>query len=205
MREDETVWLEFYHTAGFVELERQWESRLNVSTFDPAPFAWAPQKAAEAGVTFTTLADLPDDEATQRPHYTITVELLQDVPFAQPRAVWPFEVWLERSLHNPMRDPAGSFLAFSGNDLVGTSELYRTQHPATLKTGITGVRGAHRRKGVAQTLKLHAAAYAKAVGAAEIVTTNHITNRPMLAINEAMGFVKNPAWITLTKTFEENA
>ena len=205
VREDETVWLEFYRAAGFVELERQWESRLNVKTFDPAPFAWAPQKAAEAGVSFTTLADLPDDEATRRLLYTITVELLGDVPFAQPRAVWPFEVWLERSLHNPMRDPAGSFLAFSGNDLVGMSDLYRMQKPATLKTGITGVRRAHRRKGVAQTLKLHAAAYAKAIGAAEIITTNHITNRPMLAINEAMGFVKDPAWITLIKTSEENA
>ena len=205
VREDEIGWLEFYRAAGFVELERQWESRLNVTTFDPASFMWASQKAAQAGVTFTTLADKLEDETTQRLLYDITVELLQDVPFAQPKAVWPFEVWLERSLNNPMRDPAGSFLAFSGDDLVGVSELYRMQNPASLKTGITGVRKAHRRKGVAQTLKLNAAAYAKAVGATEIITTNHTTNRPMLAINEAMGFVKDPAWITLTKPFGENA
>ena len=204
VREDETLWLEFYRAAGFVELERQWESRLNVTTFDPAPFAWTPQRAAEAGVTFTTLAHLPDTEATQRLLYDVTVELLRDVPFAQPRAVWPFEVWLERSLHNPMRDPAGSFLAFCKGDLVGVSDLYRTQDSKKLKTGITGVRKMHRRKGVAQTLKLSAAAYAKAVGAEEISTTNHTTNRAMLAINEAMGFVKDPAQITLTKT-EENA
>ena len=203
VREDRPAWRAFYEAAGFVELERQWESRLDVITFNPAPFAWAPQRAAEAGVTFTTLAELPNDETTQRLLYKTTVELLNDVPFARPRAIWPFEVWLERAWHNPMRLPAGSFLAFYGDDLIGLSELYRTRDSKMFKTGLTAVRKAHRRKGVAQTLKLHAAAYAKAAGAAEITTMNHVANRPMLAINEAMGFVKDPAWITLEKTLEE--
>ena len=203
VREDWLFWRAFYEAAEFVELERQWESRLNVATFNPTPFAWAPQRTAEAGVTFTTLAELPDGEATQRLLYETTVELLNDVPFARPRAIWPFEVWLERAWHSPMRLPAGSFLAFYGDDLAGLSELYRTQDLKVLKTGLTAVKRAHRRKGVAQTLKLHAAAYAKAAGAAEITTMNHVANHPMLAINEAMGFVKDPAWITLEKTLEE--
>ncbi len=51
----------------------------------------------------------------------------------------------------------------------------------------------------ALALKLQAAHYAKAQGGRVIVTQNHTTNRPMLGLNETLGFVRQPAWITLKK------
>jgi len=48
-------------------------------------------------------------------------------------------------------------------------------------------------------LKLRAVAYAKERGFREIRTWNDSINRPMLAINEALGFAKQPAWITFGK------
>jgi len=41
--------------------------------------------------------------------------------------------------------------------------------------------------------------YARAHGIREIKTWNDQRNQPMLRINEAMGFVKQPAWIEMRK------
>ena len=47
-------------------------------------------------------------------------------------------------------------------------------------------------------LKLRTIGYARNAGYREIRTWNS-TNRPMLAINEALGFARQPAWITFGK------
>ncbi len=119
VREEWTFWLDFYEERGFGELERMWESRLELGTFSPERFAGTAERPAD--ITFKTLAELPDDEATQRLLYTVVVELLGDVPFHEPLNIWPFPVWQERFWRNPTRCPKGFFLAFHGPELGGVS------------------------------------------------------------------------------------
>lgn len=64
------------------------------------------------------------------------------------------------------------------------------------------MRGAYRRRRIALALKLHALRYARSVGATEIRTGNESNNRPMLAINEALGFVKQPAMVDYMKVLQ---
>ena len=54
----------------------------------------------------------------------------------------------------------------------------------------------YRRRGIALALKLHGIAHAKEQGYKKIRTMNESTNRPMLNINERLGFEKRPAWIS---------
>ena len=199
VRETWERWRTFYDAHGFTESERMWRSVLDLTTFDPTPFAWAIDKATAAGITFKRLAELPDNEATRRQLYGTTVELLRDVPFSEPLEIWSFETWQKRYWSLPERDPESHFLAFDGDELVGASELRKSHRDDRLSTGLTGVRRAWRRKGVAQALKVQAAQHAKARGFKAIDTMNHSVNRPMLSINEAMGFEKEPAWIFLQK------
>ena len=202
VRENWTDWRDFYGDKEFAELERMWESRLELSTFSPERFKEATARIADSGITLGTLADLPDMTATQRRLYETITQLLSDVPVREPLNIWPFELWQKRFWKNPARRPESYFLAFDGEAIVGVSELRAASRSDWLSTGLTGVKRAYRRQGVALALKVRAAQYAKTAGFAVISTQNHTTNRAMLGINEALGFVKEPAWLRLKKTLE---
>ncbi len=190
----------FYLSQQFTEYDRMWASNLDVTTFSARPFEPSLQRAREAGITFRTLAEFPyTDDAFRKRWYELLITLLRDVPSAEPMEPWSYETWLTRIPTSPMLLPEGYFFALDGDELIGITELAKSNRPKTLQTGLTGVKQNYRRKGIAQSLKLKAAEFAKHYGAQFIRTNNHIINRPMLAINEAMGFVKEPTWLHLKK------
>jgi mycothiol synthase len=63
----------------------------------------------------------------------------------------------------------------------------------------TTVKRAHRHKGLALALKVAALSHAKKLGRSVVRTENAQSNRSMLAINEALGFEKVPAWVDFGK------
>ena len=94
----------------------------------------------------------------------------------------------------------GFFLAVLDGDYIAVCDLWRdSENPGGLYQGLTGVHPDHRRKGIALALKLQTVKYARANGKTLIKTWNDTRNGPMLRINEAMGFVKQPAWIEVEK------
>jgi GNAT superfamily N-acetyltransferase len=198
------TWLEydFYKSKRFKVYDSMWSSKLDVTTFDARPFESYLEKSTQAGIVVKTLADfLHHEDSFRHTWYALIIELLQSVPSADPIVPWSYETWLARTPVNPNLLPEGYFFALDGNEIVGISELAKSHRPKTLQTGLTGVKASHRRKGIAQTLKLHAAQFAKEYGVQFVRTNNHQINRPMLAINEAMGFVKEPARLFLKKEF----
>ena len=98
----------------------------------------------------------------------------------------------------------GFFVALDGERYVGMSNLWKSQaDPSELYTGLTGVSRSHRRRGIALALKLRAIDYARRNGVRRLKTWNESNNRAMLSINEALGFVKQPAWINYVKQIRQ--
>jgi RimJ/RimL family protein N-acetyltransferase len=79
------------------------------------------------------------------------------------------------------------FLAAAGNRWVGLVNLqFRAAERAEM--GITVVRRAYRRRGVARALKVLALARAQESGVDRVTTWNHVGNIPILRLNASLGF-----------------
>ncbi|MEF2277725.1 GNAT family N-acetyltransferase [Deinococcus sp. YIM 134068] len=200
VRED---WWEkpFYEARGYAEHDRMWMSTLDLRTLDFARFAHYEARARAAGLSIRPLSELGEfDEAQQHRLYTLIAALLRDVPSTTQVSVWPFETWQRRVAER--LNPVGLFVAVAPDgEWVGVSELYLPipTRPGTLHNGLTGVLPAWRGHGVASALKLAAARAALERGFTHSRTGNHSGNRPMLAVNTRLGFVREAAMVTLMK------
>ncbi|MCS7240692.1 MAG: GNAT family N-acetyltransferase [Candidatus Bipolaricaulota bacterium] len=194
--------IRFLEKQGFREVMRSWESHLDVTSFDPRPFEEYLVRVEREGIVLTTLAA----EKEADPDWLVKVHALHnavmaDVPSSAPFTPLSLEEFQRRTLNNPDLLPDGYFLAKKGGEYVGESFVFRIPaEPGHLSQGLTGVRREYRGKGIALALKLKVIAYAKAHGYTLIKTWNATTNQPMLAINEKLGFRRQPAWIEYAKT-----
>jgi GNAT superfamily N-acetyltransferase len=206
VREDFARSVRFLADRGFVEDSRSWESRLDVATFDPAPFAGAEARAGAAGITFATMDELQRRDPDHRQKlYELDVEATKDEPHPEPITEPSRESYDGWVFDSPNYLPEGNFVALDGDRYVGMSTLRTSQaDPTELYVGFTGVLRDYRGKGIAMALKLKTIAFAKARGIATIKTWNDSSNRPMLRINEALGFARQPAWISLLKQFQQH-
>ena len=190
--------VEYLRKRGWTEVKRDWESRLPVAGFDFAKFAAANDRIAKEGIRITTYADeAARDPDAERKAYELTDELRKDVPAVDPPTPETIEEWRKHWTETPSFLADAFFIAIDRDGRwVGMSNLEKQlTDPTFVWQGLTGVRREDRGRGVAMALKLRTVRYAQAMGVDHIKTWNDQRNRPMLRINEAMGFVKEPAWI----------
>ncbi len=205
-RSDYTRSMRFLVERGFVEDLRDWESRLDLPGFDPAPFAGHVERVIASGIRIVTLRELiAGDPEHRRKLYELDVTLATDVPSPEPLTAPSAESFERHVFESRDLLPEGFFVALDGRRYVGLSALWKSdEEPDTLYTGLTGVHREYRRRGIALALKLRAIEYARSRGIRTLKTWNESNNRAMLSINEALGFVKQPAWVSFVRHLQSD-
>jgi GNAT superfamily N-acetyltransferase len=201
-REDMHCRVGFLERRGFVEDMRIWFSALDLATLDLRRFADRVPSVEGQGIQIRSLAELgSDNPEVRRTMYEMWLAVRYDVPVPpdEVRTEVSFEQFWEQT-DRPNLLPSAYFLAFDGDEMVGTSALWRAPQLDTLRTGLTAVKRAHRRRGIAFALKVRGLEYAIAQGYKRVQTDNESNNRGMLAINVELGFVMYPAWVHYVRT-----
>ena len=197
--------LRFAQRCGFVEEARYWESRLDLSTFDPSPYGELEAKLDALGVTLHPLSDLRETTPDYRERiFDLDWTCTQDEPMPDPPLKPELEPWLKRHFEHPNFTPEAYLIAVDGNEWIGLSELSRSQDgDGLLYNGFTATLRGYRGKGVATALKVKNILWAMQNGYKEIRTSNNSLNGPMLAVNTKLGFKRQPAEIGLKKVMHD--
>lgn len=203
-REDQPQAMAWLKKLGFVEKMKYWESRLDVRNFDFAPWAGKIEAVEAAGFQLKSLKELEADPQHRQKLYDLWLEVRLDVPRPGELSEVSFENYCKWVFESSYYLPEGHFVAVDPRTglYVALSTLWKTDGDY-LQTGLTGTRRAYRRQGLALALKLKSIQLAQTMGIREIRTGNESNNRAMLAINEALGFVKQPIWIDHLLTLRE--
>jgi GNAT superfamily N-acetyltransferase len=201
-KESMTDGVRFLTKRGYTEVKRDWESRLFVNGFDFARFAGADERVAKQGIRIAALSEemARDADAIQKA-YELDEVCRMDVPSVDPPSPHTIEEFRHNDIDSPNALLDAFFIAIDKEGrYLGVSNMFKSlDDPSFLWQGLTGVRREARGKGIAMALKLRTVQYAIDKGVEHIKTWNDIHNRPMLSINEAMGFEKQPAWISYEK------
>lgn len=198
-REDWARKNRFLQARGFEEELRSFESRLDVVACDLTPFEGLEDALKARGILLKTYADLANDPERDRKIYDLHTTLDLDVPMTGKYTKPTFERFAAYHWEDERFVPEAYFVAAAGDEYVGLSELFVSAADDKLHTGLTGVLRGQRRKSVALALKVKGARFARAFGAPGITTWNASNNVGMLAINERLGFVRQPANIDFVK------
>lgn len=206
-KEDLPKRIEFFRRRGFVERTRNWESRLELSIANIAPFQAYIDRALKQGINITTLAkeQRHGEEALRKIHQLVQL-INADMPREAEFTPISFEDWVSYSLKNPQLLPEAYFIARDGADYVGMSDVHRndSEH-GVLNQDDTGVIREYRGRGIATALKLKVIEYGKQNGYRMIKTWNDSVNVAMLAVNTKLGFKRQMGWIMMEKVLRSES
>jgi GNAT superfamily N-acetyltransferase len=194
--------LQFFQARGFQEGARLYHQCLKLAGFhfDTEPVM---QALTTDGYSISGFADLESDPNWEQKLYELHIKADADVPRVQVFVPESFEEFKTKVLENPRLLKAASFVAIKNGDWVGLS-LQRVRPDKThLHTGMTGVLREHRGQNLALALKLTVIDYAVQHGFTELHSNNASTNKPMLAVNQKLGFERSKAQIQLEKKFSQ--
>ena len=172
--------LAFARHHGFEEIDRQVEQVKLVGAEGPPD--------VPDGIRFVTIAERP---ALLRESFDLARE-----GFADFATAYPVTITLDEWLEEEATLPAGSFVALADDEIVAYSGLCR-RHDGVVEDGLTVVRRAWRRRGLAEALKRAELAWAADNGIGEIVTWTQKGNDAMRALNERLGYEYRSVSITV--------
>lgn len=171
---------------------------LDLTAWDDSALASLLHEATAHGIAFKTYADFGDTPDSRQRLYTLNKALSATIPRAEPQPFADFDTYVERRLLPAPYVHDGIFLAVAGDQWIGMSQV--SLHDGYAFNEMTGVLPEYRGQGVAQTLKLLSTRFAKGKGYRVLKTFNDVSNAPMIAVNEKLGFRRGVSFYQLRRT-----
>lgn len=202
VRDDYAEWLTWAERRGYRAIDQYFKSELLLCGFDPAPFRPAVERLQAAGYRFFTMADAGADQAeARRLLYDLDMDAARDEPGISVER-WPpisFAEYCVQMFDTPLFDPQAVVIAAKDGEWAGFSGMHYRQQNNSGWVFFTGVRRAHRGRGLALALKLLGMEWAVRQGWSKVGTSNNSRNPAMLAVNRKLGFVPQPGLYILEK------
>jgi mycothiol synthase len=194
----------FLEKRGFREVIRDVPAFLDVQSFDPTRFSGLEQRFRDSGIQIKTLPELATDPGRDQKLYDLDWEMSMSVPgdLAAGMGRRGLEKYVEFAISGPNAIPEAFFVAVKGDEYIGLSHLQNMETGVSLYQYLTGVKPAYRRLGIGLAMKVRCINYARATGHATIKTENDARNLPMLAMNQELGYVRQPDLITFEKQWQ---
>ena len=131
----------FLQERGFYEAFRETPVHLDISTFDPNPFAELEPKLNAEGIVIKTVRELESDPARDQKIYELYWEINEDVPHEGELIEKPaFNEWIEWGLNDPTILYDAYFIAVSEDKYIGLRELGKYPDSDVLLGSLLGVR-----------------------------------------------------------------
>lgn len=188
VRDNDPAALEFWTRRHCREVERDVVVAIDVASFVDAT-------TPASGVEVASLAQRPD---LLRGVYDVGAATWSDIPEHEPRRIIGFDEWRGIIEADDESRPEAIFAAIVDGEVAGYAHLLLPpEAPSVGYHNFTGVRREHRGRGIARSLKLHVIEWARCNGRSTLMTGNHEDNAPMRYINEALGYRRLYAQVTM--------
>lgn len=187
----------FLTARGFVEVSRECETHLDLTTFAPDAFLADQQRVAQAGIILKTLAELEQDPMRDAKLYALHLQRQQAGMEAADLPV--FDQWQLQFWQTPRLLAEGFCVALDGDQYIGQSNALTSGVASELEYGYTGVLPAYRNRGIARAMKLHVLRWAKTQGYTLVRSFSDSGNEAMIRVNLHLGFTVQPPVLWLNK------
>ena len=142
------------------------------------------------GMEIVTWAERPD---LAEGLWEVAREASRDIPGEEETDVGTLEEWLERDMRGGGDRPEAVFVAVENGEVLGYAKLaFSEETTERAFHDLTGVKRAHRGRGIAALLKATQIAWAKENGFSSLQTSNEVRNAPIRHLNAKHGYVLEP-------------
>jgi mycothiol synthase len=196
VRESDARGLRFAQDRGFLETKRDFESTLELASFDFAAF----ERPLPEGIEMRNFRDL-DSPTFRRQFHEVFSTVRLDVPRAEPPTPLTFKFFEENVLNDPELIPEAFVFAMRAEQILGFTGGYQGAQPGWVDQWLTAVTREARGQGLATAIKVHSLRAMLELGFKTVRTDNDTQNTAMLAVNDKLGYQRQPAVLSMLKSF----
>lgn len=201
VRDDRPADLAWAGRLGFSRHAHRFASALDLAGFDPAPHAGVVARVQSSGVTVRDFLNATDADWTRL--HDLYADLLTQTPDLAGQPRWSPGQVAALVRDNPRTVPAWTLVAERAGDWLGLAVAVRLSDGGAYNE-LTGVLPAARGSGLARALKVRQIGRLRADGVPTLRTNNRADNAPMLAVNQALGFVQQPGRFELRLELDQS-